>query len=239
MKKTDKKVNLVCQAKGGVGKSFFIYLAYQKMKEDENTSFIDLDNANQTTLKRLPANKVKSFDVLDARKKINREAFLSLFETVSGSSKISNFFVDMGATESIEFLNMMTQNFSPADLKSEFDSLNLEIVFNVVISGGDVYVACVKFLDELIATVNTLFTVNIWVNMGRFNAVNDKDYLDTLATYQGKPGIGSVRNFGSTDTEESDANLIELIKNGTEIDPAKLNLATRMKYRKLLSEIEF
>ena len=236
--KQHKQVHLICQAKGGVGKSFLTYLIYQKTREEEGLLFIDLDNANQTTLKRLPEGKVKGFEVLDAKKKINREAFLGLFETISHTEKSNTFYIDMGATESIEFLHMMTENFEPKDLKAEFETMSLEVSFNIIVSGGDVYLACVKFLNELITVIKTHFKIIIWVNMGKFNAINDSNYLDSIRAYDGMTENIAIKRFGSTDTEESDANLIEMIKNGTEIHPEKLPLATRIKYRKLTNEIE-
>ncbi len=232
-----KTVHLICQAKGGVGKSFLTYLVYQKVKGDQTSTFIDLDNANQTTFSRLPAEKVKAFNVLDAKKKINREAFLALFEQISAATRTSAFWVDMGATESIEFINMLNQNYMPQDLKEEFKALGLNVEFSVVVAGGDVYTACIRFLNELISTLQASFPITVWVNVGRFNLTNDSDYLESVKAYDNRETI-RVRNFGSTDTEESDAHLIELIKNGTDIDPAKLSLATRLKYRKLLNEIE-
>jgi aspartyl-tRNA synthetase len=230
-----KTIHLICQAKGGVGKSFFTYLVYHKYKEDGSVAYLDLDNTNQTTLSRLK-DKARSFNVLDAKKKINREAFLALIENVSLAKAKDTFWVDMGATESIEFLNMLTQTY-PADvLKEEFNALGIRLHFDVIIAGGDVYNACVKFLRELNQTVSGSFPITCWINKGRFNAELDKEYLSDIHKFTSE-NI-SVKQFGSTENEESDAQLIELIKNGTEIDPTRLSLATRIKYRRLISEIE-
>ncbi len=230
-----KTIHLICQAKGGVGKSFFTYLVYHKYKHDQTVAYLDLDNTNQTTLSRLK-DKARSFNVLDAKRKINREAFLSLIENISLARAKDTFWVDMGATESIEFLNMLTQTY-PADvLKEEFDQLGIDLHFDVIISGGDVYTACIKFLNQLSQTVSGVFAITCWINKGRFNADLDSDYLDQIRQFSSQ--AISVKQFGSTENEESDARLIELIKNGTEIDPARLSLATRIKYRRLISEID-
>lgn len=77
-----KTIHLICQAKGGVGKSFLTYLVYHKYKQDDSVAYLDLDNTNQTTLSRLK-DKARSFNVLDAKKKINREAFLAMIENIS------------------------------------------------------------------------------------------------------------------------------------------------------------
>ncbi|MDJ1485908.1 hypothetical protein QNI16_35835 [Cytophagaceae bacterium YF14B1] len=230
-----KVIHLICQAKGGVGKSFFTYLVYHKYKHDSSVAYLDLDNTNQTTLSRLK-DKARSFNVLDTKKKINREAFLALIENISIAKAKDIFWVDMGATESIEFVNMLTQSY-PADvLKEEFDQLGIDLHFDVIIAGGDVYTACIKFLRELSQAVSGAFPITCWINIGRFNAELDKDYLHQIEQFT-TDNI-SVKQFGSTENEQSDAQLIELIKNGTEIDPARLSLATRIKYRRLISEIE-
>ncbi len=241
-----KTIHFVCQAKGGVGKSFFTYLVFQKLKNQPTVRFVDLDSANQTTLKRLqkPVNKgklqteeeqVKTYPILDSKKKINREAFLSLLESFSLSTLGETFYVDMGATESIEFLHMLEHSYSCTELQEEFLLLGIELHFNVIIAGGDVYLACVKFADHLKQTVDGLFPITFWVNKGTFNEGLDKEYLVEIQGYA-SPAL-QVKEFGSTANEESDAQLLHLMKNVREIDATSLNLPTRIKFRKLLNEI--
>lgn len=232
-----KKIHLVCQAKGGVGKSFFTYLVHEKIKADNpRVAFLDLDNANRTSLGRLPKDRIQAVEVLTDEARIDREAFVLMFEGISHASTKDTFWVDMGATESIEFLHMLRHNFSPGELKSEFDALGLEVEFNVIIAGGDVYNACLKFLNELVEVNREFFRIQVRVNLGRFNRAKDADDLEQIR------GLASgnilVSYFGSTSTDTSDKELLEMIKTGADIRPAELGMTTRMKYNKLLREIE-
>ncbi len=236
-KSSKKKIHLICQAKGGVGKSFLTYLIHEKIKnEGSGVGFLDLDNANRTTLNRLPKQSVEAIDVLTEQSKIDREAFVLMFEDLAGSPSKDTFWVDMGATESIEFLYMLRHNFPPQDLKIEFDTMGIELEFDVIVAGGDVFNACSKYLNDLIEVSKGLFKIQVRLNLGRFNLTKD---ASDLAQIQAMSSDAiQVTSFGSTSTDTSDKELLELIKTGVDIKPAELPLTTRIKYRKLLSEIE-
>lgn len=81
-----KNIHCILQSKGGVGKSLLTWLLAQKHKDAPSTFFIDLDHSTATSYRRLGSivgpKRLKSFDILDGEKKMDREKILEILRVL-------------------------------------------------------------------------------------------------------------------------------------------------------------
>jgi hypothetical protein len=78
-----KTIQLILQAKGGVGKSLFTWFDAEK---DTKTSFIDLDESTQTSANRLESKRIRHVEILNDSKHLEREkslVFLNLHQMLN------------------------------------------------------------------------------------------------------------------------------------------------------------
>ena len=229
-----KQVNLVLQSKGGVGKSLFIWFVAQNQKE-EKTNFIDLDESTRTSSARLAGvvgqERVRSFQILNEYKKLEREKIIALFEGLA-TAKSNKYYIDFGAPESAEFLHLL-QHDVPADiLHQELTGLGIQLRVFVVVAGRDALQSCVNYYDNLSAALAGQFPVTMLVNMGTFGGI---ETADKAVEKLKELGIGP-KQFGDLGSGGAVKEIIELIGQ-PDPDPASLGMMSRIMYRKKQQEI--
>lgn len=229
-----KKINLILQSKGGVGKSFLTWLINQKLRE-QSVLFVDADQSTRTTFHRMGDARCKSFDLLDSNLKTDREKLLNLLAWAAEQPE-EMVFVDFGAPESVEFLNALKVNYTIHEVKSLLEEMQLELNFNVVLSGGDTIKACSDYFMEVLETVENQYPITVWLNKGRFTK-DDEPFINGIISNSELHGY-IVRNFGSTSGETSDEILLTTMASGQDVVKDKLDMATKLKFNRLMNEIE-
>lgn len=229
-----KKVNLILQSKGGVGKSLFLWFVAQAERENP-TAFIDLDESTQTTSARLGSvvgqARVKHFKILNENKKLEREKILNLFESLS-QSKTDKWFIDFGAPESEEFRKLLEFDV-PADvLATELKSMGIDMSIFIVVAGKDALVTCLNYYHAFQKIVGGAIPVLALMNEGTFGGVESIEkghqYLQA-ANIPFKP-------FGGLGDSESGKDVIRLITE--QKDPSTLNFAGRLTYNKAINSVK-
>ena len=146
---THETIQLILQAKGGVGKSLFTWFVAHAEKEIR-TSFIDLDESTRTSANRLEfivgVKRIRHFEILNESKRLEREKIISLFESLA-KAQSPNIYVDFGASESEEFRKLLEFDIPAENLNTELTFLEIRLQLFVVIAGRDAFIAFVNKED--------------------------------------------------------------------------------------------
>lgn len=160
MKETKKKIQLVCQSKGGAGKSVFTYMAATKYPEWQ---IFDMDDSTTTTMKNLAFRKPVHISFLNEQKSIDRGKFTSFIETVSGKDFVGNYLCDLGGSTSQQ-LPTYIKHIGAENLKEVLDSFDIELELICVMAGGSIFSACYNYLVDLAETVDKQFNITVALN---------------------------------------------------------------------------
>ena len=229
-----KKINLVLQSKGGVGKSLFMWFVAQAEKED-TTAFIDLDESTQTSFARLGSivgeERVRHFAILDENKKLEREEIMNLFEKIS-KTKTDRWFIDFGAPESEEFRKLLEYNISAEELATDLQEMGVELCVFVVLAGKDALVSCLNYYNSLQKIIDGKIPVLALMNEGTFGGLESMEYGHKYLNEAKIP----FKAFGRFGDSESGRDIIKLITE--QKDPSSLNWAGRNNYKKAIQSIK-
>lgn len=196
--KTERKkaFNLILQSKGGAGKSFLTYLLGLKHEHDSETFFVDLDKSTRTSESQLQflisKKRVANINLTNRENKIDRERLFNVLEHLN-EMQHDTFFLDCGAPESEQLPSLFTVDFTPDELKEFEQTLNGDIIFNVVIAGGSAYVSCMNYLEEILI-LKDLFKIYIYINQYTFNTT--PELINEVENNARELGI-EVRKFGN------------------------------------------
>ncbi len=229
-----KHINLVLQAKGGVGKSLFTWFVAQAEK-DKKTSFIDLDESTKTTANRLESvvgkHRIRHVDILNDSKRLEREKIIALFESLS---KVQSpiIFIDFGAAESEEFKKLLEFDIPAYILKEELSQMGIDLRFYIVMAGRDAFVACYSYYEKLKLLIETHFQMIVLINEGTFGDAETitlvkQNFIDTGALFKG---------FGNLGNAESGRDVIKILTEGKGEDA--LNLMGKITFRKVLEQVK-
>lgn len=155
---TKKRLNLVAQGKGGVGKSFIASLISQyTLDKGKKVVGIDTDpnNSTFTTIKKLDNTLLK---ILSKEGKIDERSFDKLIEKLMGETEEVDYVVDNGATSFLPLIKYLKEG-EIFDLLSE----KYEIVVHVPIVGGQAQDVTLLGLEQLVSQFNTVLFV-VWIN---------------------------------------------------------------------------
>jgi hypothetical protein len=228
-----KKVNFIAQSKGGVGKSLFAWFVAQATKEDEETIFIDLDNSTRTSRRLsgfIDSSRVAELSILDNFNKLDRIKFMDMFEQIS-SNNATNFYVDLGAPESVEFKGMFDFEFPAEEVAAVLTELEIDLTVYVVISGSDAMTQCIEYYDALTTSVQGHFNVIPLINEGTFGGSKNLEsgfqvFRDTGTEFM------SFGNLGESDAAK---NIIGVITEQKDID--SLTMSGKMLFRRELKKV--
>lgn len=214
-----KKFYFNLQAKGGVGKSFLTALIALKKEDNPEAYFVDLDSSVKTSTQQLkflqgktPA-RFAGMNLLDHRNKIDRQL---LFENLNilSSKDYKEFYLDFGAPESAEFPSLFSTDYNIEEFKQIEKELDAEFILNIIIAGGNSYVACTTYLERIVGFVNGAFKINIYVNEATF--IN-RDMIQELVTFAelNKKIVNEIKLFGDFDSTTSPhKNILKKMEDG-------------------------
>ncbi len=229
-----KKVNLILQSKGGVGKSLFLWFVAQIEKENK-TAFIDLDESTETSATRLGTivgeNRVRHFKILNENKKLEREKILNLFETLA-ETKTENWFIDFGASESEEFRRLLEFDIPAQSLSEELLGMGVELRIFIIIAGRDALISCLRYYNAMKTILTNAIPFVALMNEGTFGGLES---IEQGATGLTNAGI-EFKKFGGLGESESAKDVIRLITEHRE--PSSLNFAGRLTYKKALEQVK-
>ncbi|MEA5402772.1 hypothetical protein VB776_07595 [Arcicella sp. DC2W] len=229
-----KQINLILQAKGGVGKSLFTWFVAQAEK-DKKTSFIDLDESTKTTANRLESvvgkNRIRHVDILNDYKRLEREKIIALFESLS-KVQSPTIFIDFGAAESEEFKKLLEFDIPAHILKEELSQMGIDLRFYIIMAGRDAFVACYSYYEKLKFLIETHFQMIVLINEGTFSDAETitlvkQNFIDTGALFKG---------FGNLGNAESGRDVIKILTEGKGEDA--LNLMGKITFRKVLEQVK-
>lgn len=229
-----KKVHLILQAKGGVGKSLFTWFVAHAEK-DTKTSFIDLDESTHTSSNRLESivgnKRIRQVEILNESKRLEREKIISLFESLS-KAQTPNIYIDFGASESEEFRKLIEFDI-PADiLKEELIRMEIELKIFVVIAGRDAFVSCFNYYQMLSQHILNQFELTILLNEGTFGGTEATEIVKSKLC---STGI-SFKCFGGLGDSESGRDVIKILTDGK--GEESLNLMGRITFKKALEQVK-
>lgn len=229
-----KQIFIVCQSKGGSGKSFITTLIAHKFENDTNVAFIDMDSSTKTLKNQIAfidKSRVKEANILNAAGKIERDSFVKFFERFD-TVKEDKIFIDMGATESEQLYQFLKFDLPPSELKEYFDEIACELIFIVPVAGNTATVATSTYAKELYELVNPIFVVNVMENM----ELTDSASSMQIANIVGKNVY--IQQYGYTESEtERGSRIVNMIKNGE--SSSTLSSLTKSKIRKLIEPLIF
>lgn len=237
--KNPKTLNFVIQSKGGVGKSFMIWLSANVYQNDEKTIFIDLDNSTKTTNKRLASvideSRISHYSILDEQKKIEREEFLNMLDTFS-QADFNQMFIDFGAPESEELLKFLQYEFSAETLKDACEELGIEINFMIVLAGNDTITACLSYSVTITNLVKEHFKTYWFLNLGLSGGIDARTAtIDTINDVIQQAQLNTqVIPFGDLGFSQSAKDIIQMLANNSK--PSELSFASNLKFKQVLKD---
>jgi len=239
--KSMKQLNFILQSKGGVGKSFLVWLLANQEKENETALFIDLDNSTQTSNARLARlvgqNRVSHYSILDENKKIEREEFLNMLQAFS-QIPAQKIYIDFGAPESEEFLKFLRYEFSAETLKEAADMLEISIRFNVIIAGNDTVSACLNYSQALTGLIQDYFPVLWFYNVGLSGGIETRETTKIgLITVIEQNGLkAQLIPFGDLGFSQSAKDIVKMLADGS--TPDTLPFASKLKFNQVMKEFQ-
>jgi hypothetical protein len=229
-----KTVQLILQAKGGVGKSLFTWFVAHAEK-DSKTAFIDLDDSTKTSANRLESivgsKRIRHVEILNDSKRLEREKIISLFESLS-KAQSPNIYIDFGASESEEFRKLLELDI-PADiLKEELTKMDIDLKIFVIIAGRDAFISCFGFYESLMKNLENNFKTVIILNEGTFG---NAEAVELVKNNLLSENI-NFDCFGKLGDSESGKDVIKILTDGKSDE--SLNLMGRIAFKKALGQVK-
>lgn len=229
-----KTVQLILQAKGGVGKSLFTWFVAHAEK-DSKTAFIDLDESTRTSANRLESivgnKRIRHVEILNDSKRLEREKIISLFESLS-KAQSPNVYIDFGASESEEFRKLLTYDIPAEILSTELINLEIQLQIYVVIAGRDSFVSCYNYYENLIKYLVNYFKTIILLNEGTFGSSEAIEIVKNKLIAENT----DFKCFGKLGDSESGKDVIKILTEGK--GEESLNLMGRIAFKKALDQVK-
>ena len=181
-----KKVHLVLQGKGGVGKSYIASLLAQ-YHQHQHRPLVCLDtdpvNATFTSYEAYRARRIE----LMAGSTLEERGFDKMLEAIVEED--SNFVIDNGAASFIPLTNYLIEN----DAIRLIAASNKQVVVHTVITGNQAMLDTVRGLDGLCKDLPTEAEVVVWLNEFFGLVEMDGKSFEELTVYaKHRHRIGSV-----------------------------------------------
>jgi hypothetical protein len=214
-----KNVSIICQAKGGVGKTFITGMLIHKHIVDENPiSLVLLDSSQKANQNKERFSKlvpdVKVWDIYNTSNEYKRSHFFEVFGSIT-KLPTNDVICDFGAPESSIFREALESDreLTPENLLEISNDLGIELTFNVVVSGADDNVSeNIDYFNSLNKQLGDFFKVNCLINDYTFKSDDSSRILaEKLADLEiAKPE--QIRIVGYTGNRINDNGYIVLIQ---------------------------
>lgn len=208
-----KKVTIINQNKGGVGKSFLTALILEKEKQaGSNFVIIDIDSGNRSTFKRFSENEnyadyVSEFSLLKGDA-IDKGLFNDFFEKISISQK-DNFYLDLGGNESREILSLF-KTIGVENVAEFFKATGINVEFMTVIKVGDR--DCLDHFNNVANTLGKHIKHTCMANSNSFENESVETFK-ALENYCKKSGI-TLKTFGKCPAGHIENTLSDYVRSG-------------------------
>lgn len=169
-------VHLMCQAKGGVGKSTCAAFLTQYLRDKGRTvEGLDVDPSNHTlaAYKGLP---VSSVDLIEDGE-VNPKRFDGVMERMLSEDK--DFVLDTGASSFISLWNYIVQN----DALDVLRSAGRRVYVHVIVAGGGAQKETLSNMRELAPTVAGKEMI-VWINEHEAKVEKDDKKLWDMAAFK-------------------------------------------------------
>jgi hypothetical protein len=199
------------QAKGGAGKSMLTYLQALKNENNDKVAFVELDSTTKTSKRQLKflaeKNRLFEIEIFDKIKQIERQQLIEVLEDLN-SYDFTDIYMDFGATESEQFINLINIDFNIDEFKSFETELDAKFVFNVVIAGGTSFASTFEYLKTLADIVNGHFDIIAYANEFTFQHYEQQlTHLQSIVE-NAKGDIKALVPFGAIHTDRSGGHII-------------------------------
>jgi len=152
-----KKVNIILQGKGGVGKSFASSCAAQFYRDAGSPLVaIDADPVN-STLAALKELNAETFDLLEENT-INARNFDAMIEKIL--TEDSNFVIDAGAATFLPLSNYLVEN----PVLDMIEEANKDVVIHTIVTGGQAFLDTAFGFRDLASAMPQSVGFVVWLN---------------------------------------------------------------------------
>lgn len=146
---------IIAQSRGGAGKSTLTFMLAEKHL---HAIILDMDDATTATSKQLAYRNPIQVSFLDPdTKRIDRNAFNSLFESVAEADK-DLFIADAGASVA-EQLPKYFEMSNPKKVSEMLAPSEIELRIICVVGGGNNFKSTMGYLNELVESVQSQFEI--------------------------------------------------------------------------------
>ena len=215
MKKNTKKVQIICAAKGGAGKSSLAFVLAEKYKA---AVILDMDDATQTTMAQLAYRKPKLVSFLNDNKTIDRGLFSSFIEHIASHDK-QHFICDFGASISEQFPQYI-RDVNPQELSEVLKQLDIEMEIICLVGGANIFKATMMYLTDLVEAAAGHLKIKVVYNEFYLLAEEQRSVLNEY-TDSVKLGLTAF-NISSDQNISTQQRIKEVFKTGTGIDSASI-----------------
>ncbi|HAK76516.1 MAG TPA: hypothetical protein DCM71_06330 [Runella sp.] len=231
-----KQFHFILQAKGGVGKSFLVYLLALKHQSQPGTYFVDVDASTQTSSRQLAflsgTGRIAALSMLDERQKITRDKLLFSLTDLS-QLPFENCYLDFGAPESEQIPALFSVDFSTEQLYELAQHLQCQFIFDVVIAGNTSYFACTQYLQQMQQIIGNTFPICIWVN--QYSFYKHPQLISEIQSYATQHQL-QVNFFGDIDTSTQVGNqILKMVQLGHGLE--RYDFITSMKLKNELAKL--
>jgi hypothetical protein len=208
-----KKITIINQNKGGVGKSFLTALILEKeRKAGTNFVIIDIDSGNRSTSKRFLESDIYSKFVSELSllksDTIEKGLFNDFFQKMA-ISPVDTFYLDLGGNESREILSLFNA-LGIENVISFFNANNLDVSFMTVIRNNDR--DCIDHFKNVHETIGNHLKHICMLNS---NSFDNKNAEDTIALETTCKNLNiSLRTFGKGPTGHVESTISDYVRSG-------------------------
>lgn len=222
-----KKMHLILQAKGGVGKSLLTYLFALTKAHKPDTLFVDVDSSTKTSTRQLVflrENQLESISLLNNHEMLVRDIFIKYLESVS-QTNFKEIFFDFGAPESEQFPALMKHDIP---FKLFLEKIGYKAHFHIVVAGGGSYFASMDYLQKIGLVINNEFPITVWKNITSFN--NSENLASELEETCKSTGL-KLAQFGDFEPHSSlGSEILGNISKGIPIEKYWIGAGMKINY---------
>jgi hypothetical protein len=227
-----KKVHLVLQGKGGVGKSFVASLLTQFYQEKgQPIVSLDTDPVNGS-LSAIPALQAQHVPLLDGDK-INVDALDELVERVV--TEDSNFVVDNGAASFVPLSRYLIEH----DIAGLIAEGGKQVVVHTIITGGPALIDTGKALRSVIQQFPASVELIVWLNeyFGPIAGSDGQTFEQSPIYLNNRERIAGIVRLDRLNPDTFGRNLSEMMSRHLTFAEADLSTEFRIVARQRLRQI--
>ncbi len=172
-----KKIHIILQGKGGVGKSLIAAaIAQYKAQKGQDTVCIDTDPVN-ATFGGYKALNVRRLNIVE-EDEINPRNFDAMIDVIAGSE--ADVIIDNGASSFVPMSHYLLSNQVPALLME----MGFDLVIHTVITGGQALIDTVNGFAHLTSQFPKETTFVVWLNPYWGPIEHEGKNFETMKAYQ-------------------------------------------------------